>query len=93
MDKITDNGINKDVLEKIIKDNALSGNVNERETFRVIVNAFCEMLSELQQMANALNSLNNTVAICGTDKILDYFTETNQITKTYENEKKWYNNI
>lgn len=88
MDKINENGINKDVIEKIIKENELSGNVNDKETFRVILNAFCEMLSELQKMANSLNSLNNTIAICGTDKILDYFTETNQITKTYENEKK-----
>lgn len=88
MEKKNESRINKDVIEKIVKENELSGNVNDKETFRVILNAFCEMLSELQKMANSLNALNNTIAICGTDKILDYFTETNQITKTYENEKK-----
>ena len=79
MKEITDTAkIDDAVIETMIKKSVLETVQSERETNRVILNAFAEMLSELKHLESAVQALNTTISICGNDKITDYFVKLHQ---------------
>ena len=67
--------IDMEVIEKMIEKNVLESLASEKEINRVMLNAYAEMLSELKHLESAVQTLNTTIAICGNDKITDYFVK------------------
>ena len=75
-EKVVDTAtIDTDVIETMIRKSVLDTIKSETEINRVYLNAFAEMLSELKHLEMAVQALNNTISICGNDKITDYFVK------------------
>lgn len=77
--------IDKDVLDTMIKSDEEINAVldNDIACKRLILNCFCELLSELQKLHKDIDDLNTTLSICGADKLTAYFKE---IQKNFDSE-------
>lgn len=71
--EIQEAGIDKDVLEKMVKENVLTATKDDIQMNRVMLNCMCEMLSQFQQMNKAFAEFSNILSICGADKLTDFF--------------------
>lgn len=77
--------IDKDVLDIMKDKDFLTALGSEIETKRVILNCFCEFLSEIKGLRNDINELTDLITVCSAEKVGDYFKE---LQKNVKNEQK-----
>lgn len=67
--------IDKDVLEVMKEEDILKAFSDEKQIKRVILNCFCEFLSEIKGLRSQVEDLVHTMTICSTDKLQSFFKE------------------
>ena len=95
-DEIKAPGVSKiddDVLECMSKDLLLDTLKDQSLMNRAILNAFAESLSELKALTKGIDDLNNTLTICGSKKIAEFFKEMQVNVKHEEAVQKTYNKV
>lgn len=65
--------IDKDVIDELVKKNALDGIKDQRQINRVMLNFMCELLSELKHLNQAIDSYNELLTVVSSDKLQDFF--------------------
>ena len=96
--KITDDGINKDLIQKIVDEKTLEAVKDNKLTKRALANAFVELAEQVEELAKVISSLYNTITTITGPFLADWIYELNQnIIKsqktTKNNSKKSKNNI
>lgn len=72
---IENGGIDKEVLEAIVKNDVLSSIQDQKQINRVVLNCLCEFLSELMHLNKSVDSFLDVLTICGSDKLQEFFTK------------------
>ncbi|MEG1582231.1 MAG: hypothetical protein RR334_03680 [Clostridia bacterium] len=83
--EIVDSGIDKDVLEIMASENIIDGMGDQTQINRVILNCFCELLSEVKDMTRSFDDFMSTLTICSADKLSDFFVK---LRSNVEDEQK-----
>lgn len=82
--EVKDTGIDNDILKQLTEEDVLKTIENQELLNRAILNCFAECLAELKKVAKTLDQFNQTVAICGQEKLIDYFGRLNENVKAEE---------
>lgn len=75
---ITPASIDVDVLNIMKEDDVLKAISDDVQIKRVILNCFCEFLSQIKDLKKDFDDLLQTVTICSTDKLAAFFKELNK---------------
>lgn len=78
--------IDKDVLDVMHEEDILKALSDDKQIKRVILNCFCEFLSEVKEMRKSVEDLVNQITICSADKLKSFFKELE--SNVSEEEKK-----
>lgn len=78
--------IDKDVIDELVKKNALDGIKDQRQINRVMLNFMCELLSELKHLNQAMDSYNELLTVVSSDKLQDFFTKLRSNVETAQKE-------
>lgn len=66
-------GIDSDVLDIMKEKDVLKAISDEVQIRRVMLNFFCEMLSQVKELKKEFEDFYQTISICSTDKVIDFF--------------------
>lgn len=66
-------GIDSDVLDIMKEEDVLKAISDEVQIRRVMLNFFCEMLSQVKELKKEFEDFYQTISICSTDKVIDFF--------------------
>ena len=75
--------IDKDVLDVMKQEDILYAISDEVQIKRVMLNYFCEFLSEIKDLHKDIDTLMETLSVCASDKLVEFFKE---VQKNTENE-------
>lgn len=67
--------IDKDVLDVLKQEDILSALGDDREIKRVILNCFCEFLSEIKGLRAQFEEFSQMISVCSADKLASFFKE------------------
>lgn len=67
--------IDADVIDVMKEEDVLKALSDDTQIKRVILNCFCEFLSEIKGLRSDVEELVNTITICSTDKLKAFFKE------------------
>lgn len=76
--------IDKDVLDILNHQDILGSVSSDKETKRLILNCFCEFLSQIKELKNSITEFNQLISVVSADKLTEYFVE---VKKNFETEK------
>lgn len=76
--KVTGGKIDRDVLEVMKQDDILSAISDEKQANRLILNCFCELLSEIKGMRQDFDEFMQMISVCSSDKLTSFFKELQQ---------------
>lgn len=71
----TDAKIDKDVLDVMKNDEILSSLSDDTQVKRLILNCFCEFLSEIKGLRRDFDEFAQMISVCSADKLADFFKE------------------
>lgn len=71
----TDAKIDKDVLDIMKNDEILSSMSDDKQVKRLILNCFCEFLSEIKGLRRDFDEFSQMISVCSADKLADFFKE------------------
>lgn len=71
----TDAKIDKDVLDIMKNDEILSSMSDDKQIKRLILNCFCEFLSEIKGLRRDFDEFSQMISVCSADKLADFFKE------------------
>ena len=71
----TDAKIDKDVLDIMKNDEILSSMSDDKQVKRLILNCFCEFLSEIKGLRRDFDEFAQMISVCSADKLADFFKE------------------
>ena len=71
----TDAKIDKDVLDIMKSDEILSSMSDDKQVKRLILNCFCEFLSEIKGLRRDFDEFAQMISVCSADKLADFFKE------------------
>lgn len=83
-EQVKEGKIDEAVKEILSSEDVVNALADDKQLKRFILNAFCEMLSEIKNLHGDLEQLNSTVAMLGQDKIKAYFKALEKNVKTEE---------
>lgn len=95
-EKKTNNGeIDTEVLLTMKSENVELAVSDDKQIKRVILNCFCEFLSEIKELNKQIDDFNTFVSVVSSDKVVDFFMNIQDNTKaevkrveTFERAKK-----
>lgn len=67
--------IDKDVLDIMKNDEILSSMSDDKQIKRLILNCFCEFLSEIKGLRRDFDEFSQMISVCSADKLADFFKE------------------
>ena len=73
--EITEGKIDKDVLDVLKNEDILSAISDDRQVKRLILNCFCEFLSEIKDLRKEFDEFSQMISVCSADKLADFFKE------------------
>lgn len=73
--EITEGKIDKDVLDVLKSEDILSAISDDRQVKRLILNCFCEFLSEIKDLRKEFDEFSQMISVCSADKLADFFKE------------------
>ena len=93
--EVKDDGINKDLLKKIVDEENLKAVKDGKLTQRALVNAFVELAEQVEEMNKIISSLYNVLTTVTGPFLGDWLYELNQniLKEEKKNTKKSKNNI
>ena len=75
---ITGGTIDKDVLDIMKNQGVLDSIKDEKQVWRLILNCFCEFLSEIKDLRKEFDEFSQMISVCSADKLADFFKELQQ---------------
>ena len=72
---VTGGKIDKDVLDVMKNNNVLDALKDDVQIKRVILNCFCELLSEIKGLRTDFDEFSQMISVCSSDKLADFFKE------------------
>ena len=91
--KVTGGKIDKDVLDAMKDADILKSISDEVQLKRIVLNFFCELLSEVKDLRKSFEEFNQIISVCSTDKITSFFKELNKNVKDEEKRLKVYKKV
>lgn len=82
--EITQASIDKDVLDIMKNDDVLTAISDDKQVKRLILNCFCEFLSEIKGLKKEIDEFNQMISICSAEKIANFFKELQTNVKNEE---------
>jgi hypothetical protein len=73
--KVTGGKIDKEVLDIMKQDDILTAISDPKQANRLILNCFCEFLSEIKGLRNDFDEFMQMISVCSSDKLADFFKE------------------
>lgn len=73
--QITEAKIDKDVLDVMKNEDILKALSDDVQIKRVILNCFCEFLSEIKGLRQDFDEFSQMISVCSSDKLADFFKE------------------
>ena len=71
----TDAKIDKDVLDIMKNDEVMASISDDKQVKRLILNCFCEFLSEIKGLRKDFDEFSQMISVCSADKLADFFKE------------------
>lgn len=71
----TDAKIDKDVLDVMKNEDILTALGDYKQVKRLILNCFCEFLSEIKGLRKDFDEFSQMISVCSADKLADFFKE------------------
>lgn len=71
----TDAKIDKDVLDVMKNEDILTAIGDDKQVKRLILNCFCEFLSEIKGLRKDFDEFSQMISVCSADKLADFFKE------------------
>ena len=71
----TDAKIDKDVLDVMKNEDILTPIGDDKQVKRLILNCFCEFLSEIKGLRRDFDEFSQMISVCSADKLADFFKE------------------
>ena len=71
----TDAKIDKDVLDVMKNEDILTAIGDDKQVKRLILNCFCEFLSEIKGLRRDFDEFSQMISVCSADKLADFFKE------------------
>ena len=71
----TDAKIEKDVLDVMKNEDILTAIGDDKQVKRLILNCFCEFLSEIKGLRKDFDEFSQMISVCSADKLADFFKE------------------
>ena len=71
----TDAKIDKDVLDVMKNEDILTAIGDDKQVKRLILNCFCEFLSEIKGLRKDFDEFSKMISVCSADKLADFFKE------------------
>lgn len=71
----TDAKIDKDVLDIMQNEEVMSSISDDKQVKRLILNCFCEFLSEIKGLRRDFDEFAQMISVCSADKLADFFKE------------------
>lgn len=88
----TEAKIDKDVLDIMKDEDVLKAVSDDKQVKRLILNCFCEFLSEIKGLRRDFDEFAQMISVCSADKLANFFKELNsnvsQETKRMELKEK-----
>lgn len=82
--EVKDNGIDKELLKKVVDEETLNAIKENKLTKRALVNAFLELAGEFEQLQKAVNSLYSVITTATGPFLAELFYDLNQNIKKQE---------
>jgi hypothetical protein len=73
--EITEAKIDKDVLDIMKNEDILATVGDDKQVKRLILNCFCEFLSEIKGLRRDFDEFSQMISVCSADKLADFFKE------------------
>jgi hypothetical protein len=73
--QVTEAKIDKDVLDIMKNEDVLKALGDDKQIKRVILNCFCELLSEIKGLRADFDEFSQMISVCSADKLADFFKE------------------
>ena len=73
--KITPASIDKDVLDVMKNEDVLTTIGDDKQIKRLILNCFCEFLSEIKGLRKDFDEFSQMISVCSADKLANFFKE------------------
>lgn len=71
----TDAKIDKDVLDVMKNEDILTALGDDKQVKRLILNCFCEFLSEIKGLRKDFDEFSQMISVCSADKLAQFFKE------------------
>lgn len=71
----TEGKIDKEVLDIMKNDDILTSMSDDKQIKRLILNCFCEFLSEIKGLRRDFDEFSQMISVCSADKLADFFKE------------------
>jgi hypothetical protein len=71
----TEAKIDKDVLDIMKDEDVLKAVSDDKQVKRLILNCFCEFLSEIKGLRRDFDEFAQMISVCSADKLADFFKE------------------
>ena len=79
----TKSTIDKDVLDIMAQEDVLKAVSDDKQVKRLILNCFCEFLSEIKDLRKEFDEFMQMISVCSANKLADFFKE---LQKNVKNE-------
>lgn len=76
--KVTGGKIDKDVLNIMSQEDILTAISDSKQANRLILNCFCEFLSEIKGLRQDFDEFMQMISVCASDKLCAFFKELQQ---------------
>jgi hypothetical protein len=76
--EIDEADIDKEVIDKAIRENIINKLDNETDMNRIILNALCELLVELRHLRDYTKEFSQMLSVCSAPKMQDFFIKVNK---------------
>jgi hypothetical protein len=73
--QVTEAKIDKDVLDIMKNEDILATMEDDKQVKRLILNCFCEFLSEIKGLRRDFDEFSQMISVCSADKLADFFKE------------------
>lgn len=73
--KVTGGKIDKDVLDVMKQEDILTAIGDPKQANRLILNCFCEFLSEIKGLRQDFDEFMQLISVCSSDKLAAFFKE------------------
>jgi len=73
--QITEAKIDKEVLDIMKNEDILKAVNDDKQVKRLILNCFCEFLSEIKGLRKDFDEFSQMISVCSADKLADFFKE------------------